>query len=138
MLAGTNVVGLELIVERLAAAVDVFTDAFGWEVVFTGRSGEVAGDVAVLDAGSIMVTLLCPDDHGPDMLSDREPRLSQLIVGGDAAQVAGAVDRLVRLGLPTRTAGPERRFVPPEAAAGVVGFETALMLHVTEGDVLDE
>lgn len=135
MTAETNVVGLEFIVRRLSDAVNVFCDAFGWKVVFRGPSGEVAGEVAVLDAGSITVTLLEPADHGPGLLSDRTPRLSQLVVGGPPDDTAAAVDRLVRLGLPTHAGGPGRRFVPPEVVTGVLGFETAVMvMDVGDGE----
>jgi hypothetical protein len=125
----TNVVGLEILVSRIDDAVAVFVDAFGWDVVFRGPSGEISGERAVLDAGSITVTLLEPAEHGPKLLSDRAPRVTQLIVGGDADEMAAATDRLTGLGLPTHSGGPGRRFVPPEAVAGVLGFETALMLQ---------
>lgn len=130
----TNVVGLELLVSGIDDAIAVFVDAFGWELVFRGPSGEVSGERAVLDAGSITVTLLQAADHGPKLLSDRAPRLTQIVVGGDAAEIAAADERILGLGLPSHSGGPGRRFIPPEAMAGVLGFETAVMLQEIDDD----
>ena len=134
----TNVVGLEILVSRIDDAVAVFVEAFGWEVVFRGPSGEISGERAVLDAGSIVVTLLEPAVDGPKLLADRAPRVTQLVVGGDERQMAAVAERLTGLGLPTHSGGPGRRFVPPEAVAGVLGFETALMLQQVDEDDSDQ
>lgn len=133
----TSVVGLEILVSRIDDAVAVFVDAFGWEVVFRGPSGEISGERAVLHAGSIVVTLLEPAVDGPKLLADRAPRVTQLVVGGDERQMAAVTERLSGLGLPTHSGGPGRRFVPPEAVAGVLGFETALMLQQVDEDDTD-
>lgn len=125
--APANLVGIELIVRRIDSAVVVFVDAFGWEVVYDGPAAETNGRAVVLDAGAVAVTLLEPADAGEDLLADRSPRLTQIVVGGSDA--GEAVDRLTALGLPTRGAGPGRRFVPPEAVEGLLGFETALMVN---------
>lgn len=129
-----NVLGVELVVGRIDDALPIVTDALGWTVVYDGPSGDVAGRTVVLDAGSITVTLLEPRDHGPGILSNRTPRLTQLVVGGEAADAEITVDRLVALGLPTQSAGPTRRFVPPEAMVGVLGIETALMVQAIGED----
>jgi hypothetical protein len=131
----TNVVGLEILVHRIDDAVPVFVEAFGWELLYRGPSGEITGERAVLDAGSITVTLLEPAEAGPKLLSDRAPRVTQLVLGGDTAEIAAATARLSGLGLPTHSGGPGRRFVPPEAVAGVLGFETAFMLQEIDDDI---
>lgn len=133
-----NVVGLEILVARIDDAIAVMTEGFGWDLVFRGPAGEVDGERAVLDAGSITVTLLEPLEHGSKIVADREPRVTQIIVGDEASRLALTAARLMGLGLPTHSGGPGRRYVPPEAVAGVLGFETAFMLQEVDDDGVDE
>lgn len=122
-----KLVGLELIVRRIDLVLDVFVSGLGWTVAYDGPAAEVPGRAVVLDAGEIAVTLLEPADHGDGVLPDRTPRLSQLVVGD--ADAGSVVASLTELGIPTHGAGPHRRFVPPEAVEGLLGFETALMIQ---------
>lgn len=124
-----NVVGLEILVRGIDEALPALVDGLGWEVVYRGPSGDVAGERVVLDAGSITVTLLQPAASGDAVLSERTPRVTQIVVGGPPDDVANVDQRLGGLGVPTHDGGPGRRFVPPEVAAGLLGFETALMLQ---------
>lgn len=130
-----KLVGLELIVRRIDSVIDVFTESFGWAVAYDGPAGDARGRAVVFDAGAVAITLLQPDEHGDDILADRTPRLSQLVVGGSDPD--GIVDRLTELGIPTHGAGPGRRFVPPEAVDGLLGFETALMIQEVVDDSID-
>ncbi|BAN00696.1 VOC family protein [Ilumatobacter coccineus] len=127
-----KLVGLELIVRRIDSVIDVFTESFGWEVAYDGPARDARGRAVVFDAGDVAITLLQPDEDGDDILADRTPRLSQLVVGG--ADPNGIVDRLTELGIPTHGAEPGRRFVPPEAVEGLLGFETALMIQEVVDD----
>lgn len=122
-----KLVGIELIVRRIDSVRETFVGAFGWEVVYDGPAAETNGRAVVFDAGDIAVTLLEPAESGDGLLGDRTPRLAQIVVGG--ADADGVVDCLTALGIPTHGAGPGRRFVPPEAVEGLLGFETALMVH---------
>ena len=107
----------------------MMVDGFGWELVFRGPTAEFNGERAVLDAGTITVTLLEPANSGDRLVSDRTPRVTQFVVGGDDAETAALTNRLTALGLPTHEAGPGRRFVPPEVIGGVLGFETAVVVQ---------
>ncbi|MEM9747501.1 MAG: hypothetical protein AAF945_12470 [Actinomycetota bacterium] len=127
-----KLLGLEVIVGRIDDALPVLTEGFGWTVAYDGESGDVAGRVVVLDAGTVTVTLLEPADSGPGLLSDRSPRVSQIVVGGAGDAAVSTVDRLVALGLPSHGIDAARRFVPPEVVAGVLGFETAFTVQVVD------
>ncbi|MEM9042291.1 MAG: hypothetical protein AAGD33_20595 [Actinomycetota bacterium] len=106
------------------------TEGLGWSVAYDGESADVAGRVVVLDAGTVTVTLLEPSDSGPGLLSNRTPRLSQLVVGGEIDLASAALARLGASGLPSQAIDSTRRYVPPEAIVGVLGLDTALTVQV--------
>lgn len=125
-----NLLGLEIIVSRIDDALTVLTEGLGWSVAYDGESADVAGRVVVLDAGTVTVTLLEPSDSGPGLLSNRTPRLSQLVVGGEIDLASAALARLGASGLPSQAIDSTRRYVPPEAIVGVLGLDTALTVQV--------
>ncbi|MFK7919247.1 MAG: VOC family protein [Ilumatobacter sp.] len=135
-----NVVGLEFVVERIDAALDYFVGVLGWQVAFRGESGEVAGDVVVLDGGNVAVTLLEPYDSGAGMLGDRTPRLTQVVLGSSVGVVDAAIDRSRQAGVAVHGgaggAGGAggRSFIPPEVVEGILGFEAALTFGVVGDD----
>lgn len=129
-----TLIGVELLVGELGPAVQAFTAALGCEVAWSGRSADVDGDVVVLDAGPITITLLSPTSTGGPPLPDTTPRLTQLVFGGDGAAVGSAVDALRALGIAVASDSGPRPYVPPGIAAGLLGARTALVLTVLDGD----
>ena len=122
------IIGLEFLVGDLDGAVAVFVEAFGWQVIERGPSRSVAGTQVVLANASgsgPAITLFAAADHGPGtIVADRQPRLTQVVLGGNTADVAF---RLERLGLPTEVED-HAIFVNPRAMAGVWGANAALVV----------
>jgi len=128
----TNVIGLEILVPRLADALTFFVDALGFDLAYRGPARDVSGEAAVLDGGTIAVTLLEPAESGPGLLSDRTPRVTQLVFGAAGESVLALAERMQSAGVATREHSDGRVFVPPDVAAGILGFEVALMFGPVE------
>lgn len=124
----STVLGIEVLVPELLPAVETLTRCFGCEVAWTGPSQGVDADVAVLDAGAITITLICPTQTGRAAIPDRTPRLTQLVFGVDDGDVAPVVDALRGLGLAVEDDDGARPYVPPAVAEGVFGFRMALVV----------
>lgn len=121
-----NVVGFELIVGRLSDALGFFADTLGLPVVHRGAAPEANGEIAVLDAGGVALTLFEPSDEGTMVVADRTPRLSQVVFGVSEDGVGLHLDAIVERGVSVHAIDEGRFFVPPDVAEGIVGFRTAL------------
>lgn len=132
-----TLLGIEIVVGDLDRAVAFFADVLGLEVVQRGPSGLVEADTAVIDAGTVAITLLAPKDHGPGrLLPNREPRVSQLVLGAPPQDgVAGLRARLVEAGLAVVPVDDESFYVTPEAVSGALGIAAAIVaVPAPEGD----
>lgn len=127
-----TIIGLELLVENLRAAVDVLSRALGCELVWEGRSADIDADAAVLDAGAITITLLEATSTGGVPLPDSTPRLTQLVFGGAAESTEESIRVLQSLGVSVAGRGSNRPHVPPGVARGILGSATALVLTTVE------
>lgn len=124
----STVIGIELLVPGIDAALTTFTEALGCELAWRGPSPDVDAEVAVLDAGAITITLISPTSTGRPAIPDREPRLSQLVFGTDTGSVAGIAAALRGLGIAVAGDEDARVYVPPTVAEGVLGARTALVV----------
>ncbi len=124
--------GFELIVADLDRAVALFVDLFGFQLHERGASSLVTGDLAIVTDGRIAITLLKPTTEGTaSILADRTPRFSQLILAvapDDVDEMAGA---FVEAGLGITPAN-HGFYVKPEAIAGALGIETAVVVTSDE------
>lgn len=136
--ARSTVIGIELLVPELLPAVETLTRGFECELAWTGPSEGVDADVAVLDAGAITITLICPTQTGRRAIPDRQPRLTQLVFGVDGGDVTTVVDGLRALGLAVEDGDGARPYIPPAVAEGVLGFRTALVVSPQVADVPSE
>lgn len=127
MPAGVTIIGVEILVSEITTAVSYFVDVLGFELIYRGPAQEVPGETAVIDAGAVAVTLLQPADSGPSILADRTPRVTQLVFGTAVGDFAEVVERQHAAGVSTQPHPDGRSFVPPEVAAGILGFDVALM-----------
>lgn len=120
--------GIELIVTDIDRAVALFVDLLGFEVHQRGDSELVAGEIAVVTDGHIAITLLEPTTEGTaPILPDRTPRLSQLILGADAAELDEVTEAIVEAGL-ALTPTSNGFYLKPEGVGGVLGIETAVVV----------
>ena len=121
--------GIELIVADLDRAIELFVDVMGCQLLSREPSTLVVGEVAVIDAGSIVISLLAPALAGEGaVLANREPRLSQIIFGGSrSAEIAAAFGRAASAGLALSELVDDRFHITPESVEGALGQPTALV-----------
>lgn len=114
---------------QIDAALALFVDALGLELLERRASTDPVGEVAIVAAGDAMITLLAPADHGPGfVLSDREPRLSQIVLATPAADVADLASRVTEAGVPVQTSSDTSFFVTPSGCQGALGAKTAVVV----------
>jgi catechol 2,3-dioxygenase-like lactoylglutathione lyase family enzyme len=117
---GIDFLGIELIVADIDRALVLFVDLLGFEVHQRGASSLVAGEIAVVTDGRIAITLLEPT-------TDRSPRLSQLILGADPAELDEITEAIVEAGI-AMTPTSNGFFLKPEGISGILGIETAVVV----------
>ncbi len=127
MLSDTNIVGLEILVPSIEDALTLFVDTLGFSLAHRGPAPNVSAETAVLDGGTIALTLIQPVESDGPAFPDPLPRLSQLIIAVENVPAASAV--VARAGLPMQVVDESNAFVPPGAMEGVVGFPMALVLR---------
>jgi catechol 2,3-dioxygenase-like lactoylglutathione lyase family enzyme len=129
-------IGIELVVEDLDRAIELFVSVLGCRLISRGPAPLVAGEVAAIDAGNIVISLLLPARSGTNaLMSHREPRLAQLIFGASGATgVSAAFDRALNAGL-SLTDMPDGRFaILPEVTRGALGLEVAIVAVPMESE----
>lgn len=122
--------GLEIVVADLDRALAFLVDVLGLELVSRSPAGLVEGEMAVVDCGSVAITLLAPAAHGPGrILGNRDPRVSQLVFGvrGDDA-VTGLQQQMTESGLAIVPAASSGFFATPESMVGALGLPTAVVV----------
>lgn len=131
MAASGKLLSVEVLVEGVERTIEVLRDVLGLEVLERRPATDVAGEVAVLAAGEVTITLFAPAPEGPGrVLAERTPRLSQLVfaaVGDEPDPTAVLLERAVEHGLAVEplTGG---FFVTPECGRGLLGTDTAIVV----------
>jgi catechol 2,3-dioxygenase-like lactoylglutathione lyase family enzyme len=130
-----TLLGLEMVVDDLDRALALLVDVLGLELVSRAPSELVEGETAVIDCGSVAITLLAPAAHGPGpVLGNRDPRVSQLVFGVPGAE---SVERLqhemAESGLAIAPAGSAGFFATPESMVGALGMPTAVVVVPAPG-----
>lgn len=125
----SNLIGFELIVPDLSAALVLFVDALGLELVERRASTDPSGEIAVLAIGDAAITLLQPAETGPgNIMPKRDPRLSQIVLGVAPDELGALADEVVEMGIPVQPIDASRCFLPPVAIEGFLGVPTAVVL----------
>ena len=125
-----DVIGIELIVDDLDRAIELLSGIVGFELISRAPSDLVAGELAILDAGPIVISLLHPAASGPgSVLAERTPRLSQIVLASastdDAHELrAAAMDA----GLAVAMLDDDNFHVTPEAVEGALGQPVAIVV----------
>lgn len=127
-----GVVSIELVVEDLDRSLELLTGVLGLELLWRGPSALVTGEMATVDAGGCLLTLLEPASSGEGtILAERTPRLSQLVVGASPADVVRLHEAAVTAGLACAPSG-RGFFVTPESAVGALGQPVAVVVTPVE------
>jgi catechol 2,3-dioxygenase-like lactoylglutathione lyase family enzyme len=129
-----GLIGIELVVADLERSLELFCDILGFELLSRGPAEHVSGEVATIDSGAIVLTLLAPSNSGDgSVLAERTPRLGQLIVGaGGVEATVAALERSVRAGLSAVPSGDHRFHLTPEAVDGALGLPVAVVVTTIE------
>jgi catechol 2,3-dioxygenase-like lactoylglutathione lyase family enzyme len=127
-----NLVGVELLVDRISPALDFFVSTLGFALVHSGPADDASGEIAVIDAGGVAITLLEPSDEGQQVIADRTPRLTQLVFGLGQDGMDRLFDHISERGVSVARLSDQRFFVPPEVAGGIVGSEIALTFSAVD------
>lgn len=129
-----SLIGLELLVADLDRSLELFCGVLGFDLLARGPSAHVVGEMATIDTGTVVLTLLAPASSGDgSVLSERTPRLGQLVIATDDALAASAaLDRSVTAGLSAVPAGDGRFHITPEAVAGAIGQPVAVVITTIE------
>src|SRR3954447_25610118 len=92
-----GLIGIELVVEDLDRAVELFAEVMGCTLLSRGASALIGGEGAGGAAGPILISLLAPVSSGPGArAAERNPRLSQMIFGSpDEGGTTATFDRAV-------------------------------------------
>jgi len=132
--APLSLIGIELLVADLERSLELFCGVLGFELLGRGPSPHIAGEMATIDTGSVVLTLLCPAASGEgSVLAERSPRLGQLVVGTDDPEaVATALDRTVTAGLSAVPSDGARFHITPEAVDGAIGQAVAVVVTTVE------
>lgn len=121
-------VGIELIVDDLDRSLALWTDVLGFDEVSRGASEVVVGELAIVTDGRLAITLLRPADAGDGhLLSDRAPRLTQLVLAAGSTAMDDCGHRATESGLsvvPTASGF----YLAPEAVEGALGLELAIVM----------
>lgn len=119
----------------LDRAVELFCDVLDLPLLRREPATMVTGELAVVDLGGLLLTLLCPAADGDgNLLADRTPRLSQLVFGvdgADADQRLAVLHGLLRTaaehGLATQQSVAGYGYLTPESVEGAVGQPIAIV-----------
>ncbi len=129
-----NLIGLEFVVSGIDVALAYFVDVLRLPLVWRGPSRDAPGETAVIDAGTIAITLFAPTASAAGAIAHRDERLSRIVL--DTSGCVDVVARSESAGLPIRPLGDGSCFVPPEAMEGVLGLDVALVFTQVEGDIV--
>ena len=125
-------VGIEIVVADLDRAVELFTDVLGCTLLSRGPSGLVVGEVALIDANGMMVSLLRPASSGAGtVLAIREPRLSQIVFG---AAAGGAEAVAIEAGFSVVPMDNGGFHLSPESVEGALGLPIAIVVTPLEAE----
>jgi len=114
-------------VPNIDDALALFVDTLGFGLVHRAPAANISAESAVLDCGSVVLTLIQPVESDGPAFPDPTSRLSQLIVEVDDADAASAT--VAQAGLSVQVVDESNSFVTPAAMEGVVGFPMALVLR---------
>jgi|GEM_PF-2876258 len=129
-----GLLSIELIVENLERAVELFHGVLGMDVLSRGPSALVRGEMATVDAGGCVITLLEPASSGDGtILSERTPRLSQIVLASGTETTQSLRHGAVAAGLAVVPLDGAAFYVTPEAAAGALGQSVAVVVTAVDG-----
>jgi catechol 2,3-dioxygenase-like lactoylglutathione lyase family enzyme len=129
-----TLLSVEIIVDSLDRALEFLIDILGCELIERRPSENPVGELALVDVGSTVLSLLEPSSAGPGyILPIRDPRVSQLVfstTGDDDHAEHGCIN--AGLAVAHLTGGGW--YLPPQVVAGALGLSTAIVVTPVAAD----
>lgn len=129
-----NLVAIEFTVADLAPCRALFGEVLGLEVGPTFRHATLDAEVAQVNAGEVIINLLCPTDTGRGIPhGNPEPRLSQLnFVMPTAEALAGLRRGCESAGAAVVDRGGDLFYLDSHMSSGLLGTEATLVFSSEE------
>jgi hypothetical protein len=124
-----QLVAIEFTVADLAPCLELFGGVLGLEVGPTFRHETLDAEVAQIDAGGVLINLLCPTDTGSGIPhGNPEPRLSQLNFVVPTAEALGALRRRCESsGAAVVQRSEDLFYVDSHMSSGLLGADATLV-----------
>ena len=124
-----KLLGLEIVVNSLDRSLEVLVDVLHLALIDRRSSIDPVGELALVDAGTVILTLIEPKPFGPGrVLANRTPCVSQLVLETDPSGVASNRQRCESAGLALLDLPGDRFMITGECVAGVLGISTAIVV----------
>jgi hypothetical protein len=125
---------IEFTVADLAPCVTLFADVLGLEVTPPSRHPTLDAEVVQVNAGGVVINLLCPTDRGEGTpLVNPEPRLSQLnFVLGAVDAVHALRHRFIEAGGAVVERDASLFYIDSQMSIGVLGADATLVFSCDE------
>lgn len=131
-----TLLGIELLVQEIDAATELFERVLGFELIERRDSEDPAGQLAVFRVGDAAVTIIEPRDHGPGtVMEDRTPRLGQIILGTGPGESADLIQAVAEAGGSVHRLADDRTVITPLVVAGATGIAAAITVIEAPSDV---
>ena len=126
---GLTLLGVELLVQDIDRATELFEGALGFELVERRMSDDPAGEIAVFAVGEAALTVIAPRDHGPGVvIDDRTPRLGQLVLGASTGSLDAVATDVVERGGSVQPIDDQRFLLSPSTVAAATGIDAAITI----------
>jgi catechol 2,3-dioxygenase-like lactoylglutathione lyase family enzyme len=129
-----TLLSVEIIVESLDRALEFLVGVLGCSLIDRHPSDNPVGEIALVDAGSIVLSLLEPSSAGPGfVLPTRDPRVSQFVFS--ATGVDDPAERVCAdAGLAVEQVAQGGWYLAPAVVAGALGIACAVVVTPVEAD----
>lgn len=128
-----TLLGVELLVQDIDRAMELFEGALGFELLERRESDDPAGEIAVFVVGDAAITLIAPREHGPGVvIEDRTPRLGQLVLGTPTGTLDGVGAAVVQRGGSVQPIDEQRLLLSMATVAAATGIDAAITVVETE------
>jgi hypothetical protein len=127
--AAPHLVAIEFTVAELEPCLELFRGVLGMEVGPTFRHAVLDADVAQVNAGGLVINVLCPTDTGRGIPhGNPEPRLSQLnFVVETAEALTALLRRCEGAGAAVVERGDDLFYLDSHMSSGLFGAEATLV-----------
>ncbi len=124
-----SLIALEFVVEKLDEALELLVDLLNMELVDRYPHPEFEAEVALLNAGPVAISLLCPTEGAGRPYPEPKPRLAQMTLTIDNESAFRSTrDRLAEAGASAVHINPGLFLLSPSMTEGLFGESPGFVL----------